>query len=335
MSAERLSLRGPAIVAVRPVSLRPVSRRLVFWQLLLTTRAARAQTTPGTLPDAPTPRLGAIAASGSVDWRAPAQQSQEPDPSTRPGFPPVSPPAQTKPSGSARQDPGVPAQPSPCLANADMSVAQSSRITCAPDFNPYRRFLDSSGPHPLTVRQKGELAIRNATDPFNALTIVAQSGISVAADPGSPYGPGFPGFGRNVGVAYTETLVSNFFGTFLIPSIAHQDPHYHRMPNATPQRRVLHAVAAVVWAQSDAGTGMVNYANLGNTLIGDALGNVYVPGRQKGFGPGASRFATAIATDPIDNLITEFLPDVAKHVNVQIVLIQRVVNEVERQNGGT
>ena len=74
---------------------------------------------------------------------------------------------------------------------------------------------------------------------------------------------------------------------FLVPAIAHQDPHYHRMPNASYPRRALHAITAVLWAQSDYGLGMPNYSNLVTTVVGDGLGNLYVPGRQKSWGSAA------------------------------------------------
>ena len=65
-----------------------------------------------------------------------------------------------------------------------------------------------------------------------------------------------------VGVSYTEDMTGEFFGTFLIPSIVHQDPHYHRMPHASIPRRILHAAAQVFWTQGDNGKGMLNYADL-------------------------------------------------------------------------
>jgi hypothetical protein len=37
---------------------------------------------------------------------------------------------------------------------------------------------------------------------------------------------------------------------------------------------------------------------------------------------------TGYATDPVDNLITEFLPDVAKRIHVRVIFVQRVLNEV-------
>jgi hypothetical protein len=194
----------------------------------------------------------------------------------------------------------------------------------------FQRFVDS-GIHPMTPREKGKLAFRNTVDPYNFATIGFFSAISVAENPNSAYGPGFPGFGRNFGVAFGENGIGEFFGTFLIPSITHQDPHYHRMPNASYARRTLHAITAVAWAQSDYGTGMPNYSTLLGSAVGDGLGNLYVLGRDTGFSATAARYATALATDPIGNLITEFVPDVARRVNVRIVLIQQIVNHVETQ----
>jgi hypothetical protein len=207
------------------------------------------------------------------------------------------------------------------------------QICCAGAVDPFQRFLDSTV-HPLTPRQKFTLAYKNVIDPFNFGTIVVVSGVSTASDSHSAYGPGFKGFGKNVGVAYTETMVGQFFGTFLIPSVTHQDPHYYRLPNASFQRRFIHCITQVGWAQSDYGTGMPNYSVLVGTAIGDALGNLYVPGREKSWGAGIARWGTAIATDPIDNFITEFVPDLARRVNIQIVLVQRVINQVAKQGGG-
>ena len=289
-----------------------------------------------TLPDAPTPSIDAPASeedhadgnnpdvSDSASGNPP-QQTEKP---TSPGFPPVSPMPRRLPPSPA-EHPSIPSLPTPCQTG--VSISTPTNMSCARNVNYFQRFVDA-GIHPLTPRQKGILAIRNTTDPYNFATIALISAVSVASDPNSPYGPGVPGFGRNFGVAYCETAVGEFFGTFLVPSIVHQDPHYHRLQNASYTRRTFHAITQVVWAQSDYGVGMPNYANLVSTAIGDGLGNLYVPGRDKSWGAAAERYATAIATDPIDNFITEFLPDVARRVNVQIVLLHQIVNQVTKQN---
>jgi hypothetical protein len=42
------------------------------------------------------------------------------------------------------------------------------------------------------------------------------------------------------------------------------------------------------------------------------------------------RYAIGLAIAPIDNFVTEFLPGVARHVHIQVVIIQRVINQAAR-----
>jgi hypothetical protein len=278
------------------------------------------------LPDAPTPNIEVTAAKEDDPDASRSSPGGTPQQQVSPGFPPVSPTPHRLPPSHV-EHPAIPSLPAAC--QSEVCSSAPANICCGRNVNYFQRFVDS-GIHPLTPRQKGYLAFRNTVDPYNFATIALFSAISVASDPNSAYGPGFPGFGRNFGVAYTENAVGEFFGTFLVPAIAHQDPHYHRMPNASYSRRALHTITAVVWAQSDYGAGMPNYSTLITTAVGDGLGNLYVPGRDKSWGSGVARYVTAIATDPISNVITEFLPDVARRVNVRIVLIQQIVNHVEK-----
>lgn len=200
----------------------------------------------------------------------------------------------------------------------------------------FARFVNGPQVRALTPLEKAHLATRNLVDPFNLLTILGEAGISVAANPHSAYGPGMPGYGRYVGVSFTQNMVGEFFGTFLIPSIVHQDPHYHRMPRANIPRRVLHAITQIAWTQGDDGNGMLNYATLVGFAADDAIGNLYVPGQETNLRASTERYGLALATAPIDNFITEFLPDVARHIHLQVVVIQRVINQVARadNNGG-
>jgi hypothetical protein len=129
-------------------------------------------------------------------------------------------------------------------------------------------------------------------------------------------------------------VIGEFFGTFLIPSIAHQDPHYHRMPEGKIPRRILHATSQVFWTQSDSGHGMLNYANLVGFAVSDEISNLYVPGRETDASATASRYVIGLATAPIGNYIIEFVPDVARHIHIQVVILQRIINQVAREEGG-
>ena len=89
-------------------------------------------------------------------------------------------------------------------------------------------------------------------------------------------------------------------------------------------------MAQVVWTQGDDGKGMLNYANLVGFAIDDQISNLYVPGRETNAEATAARYGIGLATTPIGNFVSEFLPDVARHIHIQIVVIQRVINQVAR-----
>jgi hypothetical protein len=227
---------------------------------------------------------------------------------------------------------GESAAPPPASAISSPTAAISEIPPCPPEplVNFFQRFINGPEVKPLTPKEKARLAAKNLLDPFNAVTIMANAAIEVGSDSHSPYGPGFHGFGKVVGVSYSEDLTGEFFGTFLIPSIVHQDPHYHRMPNATIKRRIFHAIAQVGWTQGDNGKGMLNYANLLGFPIDAEIANLYVPGEKTNLPSTGIRVAAGLAIAPTDNFVTEFLPDLAKRIHVRIVLVQEIIDQVAR-----
>ncbi len=218
-------------------------------------------------------------------------------------------------------------------AASDLPDPATQQVPCppyVPFINWYDRFLNGPQVKPMTPKEKAWLAVRNVIDPFNGITILGSSAIAVGSNAYSPYGPGMTGFGRYVGVSYTQDMTGEFFGTFLIPTIVHQDPHYHRMPNASMKRRIAHAIYQVVWTQGDNGKGMVNYADVVGFAFDNEISNLYVPGQETNLPGTAARYGTGLATAPIDNFVSEFLPDVARRIHIQIVVIQQIINQVAK-----
>jgi hypothetical protein len=185
----------------------------------------------------------------------------------------------------------------------------------------------------LTSMDKARIAASDVVDPFNLLTIAATAAITVGSNPQSGYGPGLKGWGKNSLTLLTEDMTGAFFVTYAIPSLTHQDPRYYRMPEASIPRRIENVILQPVWARSDKGGHMPNYGMLLGVPAAVALADIYVPGRSQGFWPIVETSAISIASAPTDNLISEFLPDVAKHVSVHIVLIQRIVNHLTLTEG--
>ncbi len=201
---------------------------------------------------------------------------------------------------------------------------------CPPQktINWYMRFTNGPQVKPMTPSEKRWMATRNVVDPFNAITILGSSAIAVGANAHSQYGPGMTGFGRYVGVSYSQDATLEFFSTFLIPSIVHQDPHYHRMPNASIPRRIRHSIDQVFWTLGDNGKGMVNYADIVGFAIENEIGNLYVPGQRTNLPASAERYGISLGTAPIENFLSEFMPDVARRLHMRVVLFQWIINQV-------
>ncbi|MBX6360968.1 MAG: hypothetical protein IRZ03_12915 [Acidobacterium ailaaui] len=262
------------------------------------------------LPDAPSSTMISVSGSGQ-------------------SFPPDAPEV---PKSADSPRPPFPGQQPQC-SQTQSKPSATPGMSCGPTFDPFQRFLNSAEPRPMTPREKAHLAVKDVIDPFNLLTIGGLSAISVASDSHSAYGPGIKGWAKLSGVSFTQDMTNEFFGTFLIPSIAHQDPHYHRMPNASYKRRIAHCIYQIVWTQSDTGQGMFNYATVVGGAIEEAISDAYVPYRETGWAAASSRYGVALATDPIGNFITEFVPDLARHVNIRVVFVQKIINQVAKEEG--
>jgi len=283
---------------------------------------------------------------GAGRWVAAQQVAEAAEPSELPDAPQ----AQTAPNPTDPHQPATAANtasakkdcpPAPKAAGDSHGSSQAAgqpqkngKVGCPAKFDFFYPFGKPPGHgQPLTSKDKLRIAASDVVDPFNLLTIAATSAITVGSDPDTGYGPGLKGWGKNSATLLTEDMTGAFFSTYLIPSIAKQDPRYYRMPNASIPRRIENVIVQPVWARSDKGGHMPNYGMLIGVPASVALADVYVPGRKQGFWPIASTSAIAIASAPIDNVIDEFLPDVAKHVSVRIVLIQRIVNHLALTEG--
>jgi hypothetical protein len=192
----------------------------------------------------------------------------------------------------------------------------------------YDRFVTGPEVMRFSPEQKLRLAATNVINPFNLATIVGEAGIEIAANSHSPYGPGFAGWGKLSGTNLTQDMTDQFFGTFLIPAITHTDPHYHRRPDLGIPHRILHCVEQIVWQRDDNGGHTLNYSEIVAPVFDIGISNLYVPGLQTHFSADAERYGVGLATAPIDNFITEFVPSIASHFHTHVVFVQRIVNQV-------
>ena len=307
--------RGPTIALRRRTSLLALLAATV---LTARTTHIAAQT----LPDAPSALLGYSLPAPNPDPQ-PDLQSGRPAALSWHGADPIGPQQNTlppcsdvqqtlplHPEGTGRHSPGAYPAGTPCQGENAVQIIVSS-------------------PHPaLSPRQKAFLALRDIEDPFNLITIVGYSGIVVASNAHTAYGPGFKGWGRLTGYSFVEDAQGETFGTFLIPTIVHQDPRYYRMPGKPIGRRILHAIAHTYVSRHDDGSPMPNYATLLTYPISAELSNLYVPGIAVDGKSTAERIALGIGTNPVGDIVAEFLPDIAKRIHIHIVFVQQILQQV-------
>ena len=226
----------------------------------------------------------------------------------------------------------------PALHNAcpkDVCPVHPLDMCCGYISSPFEQYLKWPDVVPLTARDNLRSAVKGIIDPFNLITIAGDAAVGIGSDSHSPYGPGFDGFAKYSGVSLTEDMTGEFFGTFLVPSLMHQDPHYHREPFLPISHRILHAIVQVAWSQSYTGKPMFNYGNFVGGIATAAVSNTFVPGpNRQGFGNTAQRLALAFAISPSGNFIEEFVPDLASHVNLRVVIFQRILNSVTLEESG-
>lgn len=185
---------------------------------------------------------------------------------------------------------------------------------------------------PLGVSGKFRLAVANVSDPFSIITTAMDSEFGDATDGHTKLRTGAAGFGQRFGSAMAGQATSEMFSTFLISSIFRQDPHYHRDPAAPTLRRIGKALAYVVVTRSDSGKRMFNFAEVLGTTSSSLIEGSFHPEWERGAGAAAGRIAISIGSDAAWNLMTEFLPDVARHLNPRWMLLRRLADRASQQN---
>jgi hypothetical protein len=104
------------------------------------------------------------------------------------------------------------------------------------------------------------------------------------------------------------------------------------MPHAHFTKRVVYSISRTVISRSDSGKSMPNYATLLQYPISAEIDNLYVPGIHPDGASTAARILTGYGLDPANNLLNEFLPDVASRVHIRVIFVQRILNNIASVN---
>jgi hypothetical protein len=174
--------------------------------------------------------------------------------------------------------------------------------------------IDSKSAHPLTARGKFRLFVKDKTDPFTIGWVAFNAGLAQTNNDLPGYGQGAAGYGKRFGAGLADETAGGFFGTFLFPSVLHQDPRYYRLGAGPFKKRIGHALIRPVLAHKDTGGRAFNWSGILGSIATSSLSNAYYPEGDRGVGATFSRVAMSFPFSMIDELVNEFGPDLQKKI---------------------
>ena len=127
------------------------------------------------------------------------------------------------------------------------------------------------------------------------------------------YGQGAAGYGKRFGAGLADEVSGGFFGTFLFPSVLHQDPRYYRLGEGSFKKRLGHALIRPVLTHKDSGGRAFNWSGILGSIAASGLSNAYYPEEDRGVEP-HSPGSRVPSVRMIDQLVNEFGPDLEKKI---------------------
>jgi hypothetical protein len=168
----------------------------------------------------------------------------------------------------------------------------------------------------LGPRQKLELAVDETVAPSRFLGSAFTAGIGQARNALPGYGQGWGGYGKRFGSSVASNASSHLFGTFLVPSMTHQDPRYFVKLYGTAGQRLGYAVRRVIVARTDTGGEAFNWSTVVGGLLAEALANSYLPSDERTTGKTFSRFGFRIGFGALDYVVKEYWPTIFRSLRI-------------------
>ncbi len=173
--------------------------------------------------------------------------------------------------------------------------------------------VPASAPYqPLTAQDKFQHFLHCAYSPYTFFGAAYDGTYAQAVGDPWEYGGGMEGWGKRFGAAVAGAETRRFFGTFLFPTVLHQDPRYFAMYQGSKRKRALNALRRVIITRSDDGRQTVNTSGLLTIAFTEALATAWVPEGQRSPGRTFNRMAGALQGDATSYLLREFTPDLQR-----------------------
>lgn len=165
---------------------------------------------------------------------------------------------------------------------------------------------------PLTPHEKFQSFVHHTISPYTFAGALYDATWAQAWGDPREYGGGMEGWGKRLGAAAAGTESRSFFGSFLFPTLLHQDPRYFAMYQGPVMKRGLHAVKRVFVTRNDDGKEVFNSSGLLTIAFTEALCMAWTPEGKRSAGTTFTRMLGAMQGDASYYVLREFTPDVLR-----------------------
>src|SRR5579864_5750295 len=122
---------------------------------------------------------------------------------------------------------------------------------------------------PLTSGQKFKLFVDRTIAPSTFVGAAGSAAIGQATNNYEGWGQGWDAYGKRVGAAVANSASTNFFGTFVFPSMFHQDPRHFFSNNTGVKKRIAYALTRQVVTRTDSGHKAFNWSRVLSLLVSE------------------------------------------------------------------
>lgn len=169
---------------------------------------------------------------------------------------------------------------------------------------------------PLTAQEKYAIARSDSFDWPNYLMLAGFAMQAQVASGGFSHNGGFKSFSAYYARSVGDQIIGSYVTEAILPSLFHEDPRFFRLGTGSFVHRAYNAVSRIVIAQKDDGRHGFNFSELVGNAGVVAATSFYYPASQSP-SEGFERLAMSLGNDMISNMLTEFWPDIKRHLPFQ------------------
>lgn len=169
-------------------------------------------------------------------------------------------------------------------------------------------------PPPPTPKEAFTIATKDSFDYSSFVFVGITSALAEWSDDHPQLGEGMAGYGRYYWRGLADKADGNYWVTFILPTVFHQDERYYALGKGGIWKRGIYAASRIFITPNYHGQDTFNAPELLGRGIAQGISLAYYPSGTRTLGAFASKYGWAVGRDMLTNVFREFWPDIATRV---------------------